>query len=607
MDTLNLDNISIVSTNLTELREYFLKILANNLKPALIITFNLEFYRNALINKEFNSVCQRAELILPDGISITHLLKLKYKKKLNRVTGNDIFEILLSLSMDMPLKVAFVGSSESVIQDLSAKVSHRFPNCKIAAAISPTQFFEKNEPENNLVVEMLKKAKPDVLFLALGNPRQEIWLDKYRNQIGAKINVGVGAVFDFYTGYKRRSPEIFQKLSLEWAWRLMNEPKRLYKRYLIYGIPFFIKKITQEFFRNEYRLKSESRQKNKKILYLVKSMEVGGAERFTLNLAKYFATRNLEVTVASLGGIFVEELQKNGIQHICLKTNPIIINLIPLSLELSRIIKEGNYTVIHCQHRIFNFILQFQTKRKFRLVYTAHNVFYDLFQKMIFPDAAATVSETIKLNLMKTSYIKESRISRINNGVPIPNKSRPVNNIITFGFLGRLIKVKGLFNLLEAIKILSKVNIEFKVILRGTGETEKINDYIIKNNLNKFIRIAPVSHDEEEIYKNIDVLLLPTKMNEGMPLSILEAAARRILVVSTRAGGIEDFIVNESTGILLESTEPEKLAAVLKNIICNRDSYKDVIENAFRRVENEFSLNQMATKYEELYSRELAV
>src|ERR1035437_7896874 len=96
-----------------------------------------------------------------------------------------------------------------------------------------------------------------------------------------------------------------------------------------------------------------SELKNIKILYLVKTMDVGGAERFTLNLAKHFAVKSGGVTVASTGGLFVDELSKNGIKHIRLNNRPEIINFIPLCIELFRIIGEDDYAIIHCQQRIF--------------------------------------------------------------------------------------------------------------------------------------------------------------------------------------------------------------------------------------------------------------
>ena len=251
MYSLDLDGIQIRSTNLTELRSYLLNSIVNLGKSQIIVTFNLEFYRNALINKDFYSVCQNADLVIPDGISIIHLLKLKYKKKVTRITGNEIFDLILSLGNEIPLKIAFVGSTSQVIENLKSKVSINYPGCKIVAAISPSYFFENKEKENNKVLQQLVNSKPDVLFLALGNPRQELWLNKYKEQIGSKLNVGVGAVFDFYTGHKKRSPELLQKLALEWAWRLFQEPRRLFKRYLIEGIPFYIKKSLQIILKND--------------------------------------------------------------------------------------------------------------------------------------------------------------------------------------------------------------------------------------------------------------------------------------------------------------------------------------------------------------------
>jgi N-acetylglucosaminyldiphosphoundecaprenol N-acetyl-beta-D-mannosaminyltransferase len=160
--------------------------------------------------------------------------------------------LILSISNEIPIKIAFVGSSSQVIENLKNKVSIDYPGCKIVAAISPPYHFENNVEENNKVLQHLINSKPDVLFLALGNPRQELWLNRYKDQIGSKLNIGVGAVFDFYTGHKRRSPEVFQKLALEWAWRLFQEPRRLFKRYLIEGIPFYIKKSLQIILKNDY-------------------------------------------------------------------------------------------------------------------------------------------------------------------------------------------------------------------------------------------------------------------------------------------------------------------------------------------------------------------
>jgi len=167
VDSYNLDGIQILSTDLTELRSYFLNSLVNSGKPQLIVTFNLEHYRNSAINSDFYSVCRNADMVLPDGVSITSLIKLKYKKSVLRITGNDIFKLILGISNEIPLKIAFVGSTDKVIEQLKNKIRIEYHHCIISAAISPSYYFENKEEENNKVLQQLVIAKPDVLFLAL--------------------------------------------------------------------------------------------------------------------------------------------------------------------------------------------------------------------------------------------------------------------------------------------------------------------------------------------------------------------------------------------------------------------------------------------------------
>ena len=142
-----------------------------------------------------------------------------------------------------------MGSTIEALKKIQIKIAKEFPALIICCTLSPDYNFESDFEKNIKLVNELKNAKPDILFLALGSPRQEIWLAKYKDTIGAKINMGVGAVFDFYSGTKARSPEFLQKFGLEWLWRLFNEPGRLFRRYIISDIPFFIK----EYFRIKFQ------------------------------------------------------------------------------------------------------------------------------------------------------------------------------------------------------------------------------------------------------------------------------------------------------------------------------------------------------------------
>jgi glycosyltransferase involved in cell wall biosynthesis len=345
-----------------------------------------------------------------------------------------------------------------------------------------------------------------------------------------------------------------------------------------------------------------SKLKHVKILYLVKTMDIGGAERFTLNLCKYFNDKTAGITVASSGGIFVKQLESEGINHIKLINPPLLKNILSLYRELRGIIRGNDYSIIHCQHRIFTFLIQLIPNKKILHVYTANNVFNDLFQKCIFPDFALAASRSIFLNLRKSTFIGNDKIKQINYGVEVPETCNPTAGIITLGFLGRLIEEKGIFSLLESVKILAADNLNFKLIVKGIGELDKISLFIKQNKLSDIIIISPPSSDEEEIYRDIDVLVLPTQMNEGLPISILEAAARKILVLSADAGGVKDFLQNGQTGIMLTSVDPENIASTLKKIILNYNNYMPILDNALNKVKEEFSLVVMNKEYEEFYS-----
>jgi L-malate glycosyltransferase len=340
-----------------------------------------------------------------------------------------------------------------------------------------------------------------------------------------------------------------------------------------------------------------------KILYLVKTMDIGGAERFTLNLCKYFKNKTYSLTVASSGGIFVDQLENAGINHIMLQNLPVLKNTLSLYKELRNITSKDNYSIVHCQHRIFTFLLKLVPDKKFILLYTAHNMFTDFFQRCIFPDFASAVSESVYNNLRNTSFIKKNKITQINLGVKVHEIYQPLEGVITLGFFGRLIKEKGIFNLLESVKILSSGNLNFRLIIKGKGELNKITEFIEQNNLSGIISITPPSSDEEEIYKDINVLVLPTRLNEGLPISILEAASRRILVVSADAGGVRDFLQDQQTGVMLGSLDPMTIAYSLKEIILNYNKYLPILDNALKKIKDEFSIEVMNKRYDELYNR----
>lgn len=241
----NILGISINSSRKDEVLQ-FLHDHMNAEISAHIITLNLDHLRIAMGNPDYYKICCAAELVIADGIGVTSLVKKKYGTKIKRLTGNDILQMLLSIAEIKNKKIAIIGGNPKYQNQLMEKINTQFSISDNNLYVEcPKMSFEKDETENQRVISQIKLFQPDILIVGLGCPRQEFWIRTNKNAIGAKINVGVGAAIDFYSGTQTRSPEFLQKIGMEWLWRLLTEPKRLFKRYVLKGIPFYIKTLSK--------------------------------------------------------------------------------------------------------------------------------------------------------------------------------------------------------------------------------------------------------------------------------------------------------------------------------------------------------------------------
>jgi len=238
-----INKINIHSFKTDELETKLSHILLSQEKPQIIITFNLDFLRISEKNKDFLHICKNSLWNLPDGSGITKLVRLKYFTKIDRITGNEVFPLLIRIAEKCNYRVALVGSSTKVLVNVKDLIKKKYPEISDKLiCISPPIHFEKDYELNSQVINDIIAFQPDIVFAAFGCPRQELWLWKNMEQFKSKINIGVGAVFDYYSGTKKRSPPFIRKIGLEWLWRLACEPRRLFRRYVINDIPFFIKK-----------------------------------------------------------------------------------------------------------------------------------------------------------------------------------------------------------------------------------------------------------------------------------------------------------------------------------------------------------------------------
>jgi len=177
-------------------------------------------------------------LTVADGISLVLLARLRGYKLKKRVYGPDLMLEFLKISETKRYSHFFYGATERTLGLLVKNLKERFPSLKIAGSYAPS-FSELSVEEDSAVVEMINKSNPDVVWVGLGCPKQQLWMYEHKNKIAVPVMVGVGAAFDFLAGVKPQAPPWIRDNGFEWLFRLITEPKRLWRRYLI-DYPFFV-------------------------------------------------------------------------------------------------------------------------------------------------------------------------------------------------------------------------------------------------------------------------------------------------------------------------------------------------------------------------------
>jgi len=176
-------------------------------------------------------------LTTPDGMSIVWLLRLA-GYTVERVYGPDLLLATAALSVEKGYRHYFYGGAPGVTEKLVTRLKQRFPGLQVVGFESPP-FHTLSPEEDKAVVERIRNVSPDFLWVGIGSPRQECWMSEHVNVLGVPVLVGIGAAFDFLSGNKPQAPRWIQRMGLEWLFRLISEPKRLWRRYVL-GYPKFI-------------------------------------------------------------------------------------------------------------------------------------------------------------------------------------------------------------------------------------------------------------------------------------------------------------------------------------------------------------------------------
>jgi N-acetylglucosaminyldiphosphoundecaprenol N-acetyl-beta-D-mannosaminyltransferase len=201
---------------------------------------NFAFVNADCLNKVWNqawyqTVLARMQEVYADGIGVKLAAKMLGVQIADNVNGTDLFPLLCQQAADQDLKLFLLGAQSDVVEACAENMKNRFQNLQITGV----QHGYFKEEDSLKVINQINSSDADIVIIALGAPLQEYWMNHYRQHIQPSVCIGVGGCFDFYSGRISRAPAWLRKLSLEWVWRLMQEPQRMWQRYII-GNPLFL-------------------------------------------------------------------------------------------------------------------------------------------------------------------------------------------------------------------------------------------------------------------------------------------------------------------------------------------------------------------------------
>ena len=205
-------------------------------KPHQVITANPIMIMAALENEENMRAMREAELIVPDGAGVVWAAEEFGDPVAERVAGFDLLQELMKRGEELGWTAYLLGAAEEVVQEAASRLQKQYPKVRIVGVRNG--YF--GAPENAGVIESIRQAQPDLLFVARDAKTQEPWIARHKHELGASVIMGVGGSFDVISGKTKRAPIFMQKLRLEWFYRLAKEPSRLPR---MMALPQFMRKV----------------------------------------------------------------------------------------------------------------------------------------------------------------------------------------------------------------------------------------------------------------------------------------------------------------------------------------------------------------------------
>lgn len=230
--TCNIMGVNIAAINIEWLKQY-LKENLQDLKGDYICVSNVHTTVTSYEDENYRNIQNNALMAIPDGGPLSSIGRKRGFSSMDRTAGPSLMEEIFK---DKGYTHYFYGSTEETLELLEKKLKEKYSGIKIVGMYSPP-FRKLTKEEDEKVIEKINNFNPDFVWIGLGAPKQEIWMAEHQGKVNG-LMIGVGAGFDYFAGNIKRAPLWMQKSNLEWLYRLIQDPKRLFKRYFVTNTKF---------------------------------------------------------------------------------------------------------------------------------------------------------------------------------------------------------------------------------------------------------------------------------------------------------------------------------------------------------------------------------
>lgn len=540
---------NICVTDMNKTVEYLTGNL-EQLRGKYICVSNVHTTVLAFRDRSYQEVQNAAAMALPDGKPLSIVSRGRGFQEAGRVPGPDLMPRIFELSKDKGYRHFFYGSKPETLKRLEENLKEKYPYLQIAGMYAPP-FRELTEEENRQIIHLINDTKPDFIWVALGAPKQEIWMNAHMDQLSG-IMIGVGAAFDFHAGTVKRAPKWMQEMCMEWLHRILQDPARLLPRYISTNFSFL------------WNVHKENRQLKKLEKLSGRPLKIamighkriptreGGVEIVVNELATRMVEKGNRVDAYNRRGShvsgkeFVSRIGKeyHGIRIISIPTfESKSLNAIVYSFFASIRALFGEYDVIHFHAEGPCAMLWIPKLFRKRVVVTIHGLDWQRSKWGNFASrvlkfgeqlAAKYADEVIVLSSNMKDYFREvygREAVYIPNGISLP-EHKEVREIQEkwelckdeyILFLARIVPEKGIHYLIEAYKQLST---DKKLVIAGGSSHSKEYYGQLKemaaDNKNIIFTDFVGGRTLEELFSNAYLFVLPSDV-EGMAIGLLEA------------------------------------------------------------------------------------